>query len=160
MDELTIKIHWKGVYSLDEVNKREDGNGLYLLAGKRKYKQEDSDIQYFGITEKKYKERFSDKNHPIHDITRDLKIWLGEVIYPQNFELKHLKTAEAIMIYYWQPNLNTQNKPYPPRPTTIVSHWFKKDGSPRINQVYKNLHDVMSWDGEYWRTGNLSVYQE
>lgn len=159
MDELTIKIHWKGSYSLEEVNEMDDGNGLYLLDGKQRYERK-SDIQYFGITEQEYRKRFSDKSHKIHDITRDLKIWLGEIIYPQNFEREHLKTAEAIMIYYWQPNLNTQNKPYPPRPTTIVSHWFKKDGSARVNQVYKNLHDVMSWDGEYWRTGNLTVYLE
>ncbi len=158
MEHLTIKIHWKGPYLLDEIDKLSDGNGLYLLAGKQKYQRE-GDIQYFGITERAFKKRFRE-HHKIQYITRDLQIWLGEIAYPNAFTRSHLETAESIIIYFIGTNLNEHKKFRPPKPTTIISHWFKKDGSPRIRQksLYKHFHDVISWDGEYWRTGNLAVY--
>ncbi len=37
-----------------------------------------------------------------------------------------------------------------------------KDGQPRFNQraIYRDLPDVLSWDTEHWRTGNLTVYTD
>ena len=161
MEHLTIKIHWKGPYTLDEIDELSDGNGLYLLAGKQKYQRED-DIQYFGITEREFRKRFKE-HHKIPYITRDLQIWLGKIVYPNMFDRSHLETAESIIIYFSGTDLNVQGRFTLPKPTTVISHWFKKDGlSPRVNQksIYKYFHDVISWDGNHWRTGNLVVYQE
>ncbi|MFI3220430.1 MAG: hypothetical protein QX189_15120 [Methylococcales bacterium] len=158
MKHLTIKIHWYGPYFLDEVNEFDAGNGLYLLTGKRKYQREE-EIQYCGITEKSFSNRFKN-HHKIPEIVNDLNIWLGEVAYPSKPSRIHLETAEAIVIYFLQPSINERKKCKPPIPTTLISHWFKRNDEPRFNQlsIYKNLHDVLSWDGEYWRTGNLVVY--
>lgn len=162
MGNFTIKIHWSGPYSLDEVNEFDVGNGLYLLTGRRKYQRED-EIQYCGITKGIFSKRFS-QHHKMPEISNNLNIWLGEVVYPNedNLSRKHLEMAESIIVYFWQPPLNERKKYNPPSPTTIISHWFNKNDKPRFNQlsIYKNLHDVISWDGEYWRTGNLSVYSE
>lgn len=162
MSQVTINVHWYGPFSEDDIPQLDGGNGLYMLTGKRPYQRSDSEIQYFGITERSYRERF--RNHPaLGKINRDLNIWLGEIAYPADHVRDHLETAESILIYFWKPELNTQMKftcPY--LPTTIVSHWYTADGRPRLRQqsIYKHLPDVISWDGVYWRTGNLSVYEE
>jgi hypothetical protein len=162
-EELTIKIHWKGPYFKEDITELDVGKnwGAYLLTGKQKFKQVNQ--QYIGITEQSYKIRFSDPTHPINFIVRDLEIWLGEIIYPHidNYTRKHLESAEKILIYYWQPELNNKCTRYAPESSiTVVSHWFKKNGEPRKNQVYSDLPDVISWDCEYWRVGNLKLYRE
>ena len=160
MHHLTIKIHWRGPYSYQEVEMLNDGNGLYLFAGKKKYQREESFIQYCGITEGLYRNRFKN-HHKLFEINRELEIWLGDINYPTEHSRMHLETAESIIVYFWQPTLNDRKRFNPPYPTTIISHWFKKDGQPRFNQkrIYKYLSDVICWDGQYWRTGNLSVYE-
>ncbi|NIC06554.1 hypothetical protein [Billgrantia bachuensis] len=159
MDNLTIRLHWRGPYLLEEVCRSDIGNGLYLLTGKRKYERNEQ-IQYCGITESLYKNRFK-QHHKIFEITRDLGVWLGEVVYPQEHSYS-LEIAESIIVYFWQPNLNERKRIYPPRPTALLSHWFKNDGAPRYNQlsIYADLHDVLCWDGELWRSGNLRVWSE
>ena len=161
MEQVTIIIHWKGPFLLEDVQASEFGNGLYLFTGKRKHERIEQ-IQYFGITEGLYRNRFNNYHHKIFEVTRDLSIWLGEIAYPSGFNRQHLETAEAILIYFWQPNLNDRKKVTPPKATTLISHWFKPDGTPRIyqKQLYKDLADVLCWDGEFWRTGNLSVWQD
>lgn len=159
-ENLTIRLHWRGPFTLDEVQDMEDGNGLYLFTGKRPYEREAS-IQYCGITEGQYRRRFA--NHQaLEEINRDLQIWLGEVAYPVEHTRTHLEIAEATIVYFWQPELNTQLKYRPPRPTTVISHWFKRDGTPRYNQqsIYSELYDVLCWDGDLWRTGNLKVWAD
>lgn len=164
MEELTVKIHWSGAYTLDDEEQlKARGNGLYLLTGKRSgrgYKDEIG-IQYVGITELSFLNRFKDKNHKIHTI-KELEIWCGEIQYPHRVTREHLELSESLIVYYWQPNLNERKKVYPPSNTTIVSHWFKKNDEPRLRQhtVLKKLHDVISWDGTHWRVGNLSIYEE
>jgi hypothetical protein len=93
---------------------------------------------------------------------KDQFIWLGKLQYPVNFDRSDLETAEKIIIYFWYPRLNDRKKVSPPTKTTLLNFWFKKDHTPRINQleIYRNLFDVISWDEENWRTGNLSVWQE
>lgn len=155
----TIIIHWKGpFYGPDDI---EDAFGLYLVAGKRKYGREDS-IQYCGITERNFRDRFRDAGHKINQIHRELRIWVGHVAFPQEVGREQLEAAEKMIVYHQQPHLNTRKKESLPTPTTVISHWFKQDGAARYRQhgVYRGLHDVLSWDGEHWRTGNLSVSQE
>ena len=111
-------------------------------------------------TQQTYKQRF-DQYHKIWDVTRDLNVWLGEIIYPDTFERHHLETAEKIIVYFWQPELNERLKDYCPTDNaTVISQWFKTTGDPRINQstMLTDLHDVLSWDNEKWRTANLKVY--
>lgn len=162
MSQVTINIHWYGPFSKEDIPRLDEGNGLYMLTGKRRYQKSDSEIQYFGITETSYRARF--RNHPaLEKINRDLNIWLGEIAYPADHGRDHLETAESILIYFWQPELNIRKKfRCPTLPTTLVSHWYAADRRPRLRQqrIYKQLPDVICWDGAYWRTGNLSVCEE
>ena len=160
MEIVNIQVKWQGPYSVEEAEDMEFSNGLYLFAGKQKYERV-STIQYCGITKNSLKQRF--KNHQkLPFVSNDLNIWFGSIIYPNLHSRDHLEIAEKIIIYFWQPSLNEKKRYSPPKPTTLISQWFKKDGSPRINQIaiYKELHDVLSWDGEHWRSGNLEVYKD
>ena len=160
VENLTIRLHWRGPYTKEEVCDTNIGNGLYLLTGKRRYERSEQ-IQYCGITAGQFRNRFK-QHHKISEITRELKIWLGEIAYPNEHTRMHLEIAESIVVYFWQPNLNERKKFYPPRPTALISHWFKPNGTPRFNQqhIYADLHDVLCWDGKLWRSGNLKVWPD
>lgn len=158
---MTVIIDWKGPYNYSEIEENPDwSNGLYLATGKLKYGRE-ATIQYCGITEGSFIRRFK-SHHKVHEINREQEFWLGTVKYPENASRDFLETAESIIIYFWQPSLNEKKKIFPPKPITLVNNWFKKNGSPRLRQhtMCKHLNDVISWDGELWRSGNLQVWSE
>lgn len=157
----TIVIRWEGPHTRESVQSSGLRNGLYFLSGRRKYERKDQ-IQYFGITTQPYYKRFKNKYHAVNYVTKNLQIWLGQIEYPQSFETHHLELAEACLIYFWQPSINNRGKIRPSKPVCIVSRWTKLDGSVRQNRlnIYKDLPDVLWWDEEYWRTGNLRLKQE
>ncbi len=142
-------------------------NGLYLFTGLSKYQRGERDVQYCGITERRFDKRFAE-HHVLHngEINRERKIWLGTVSYPLNFARDILEFAEYAIIYFWKPKQNKKKKVNPPKESVIlVSHWFKKDGvTPRKRQEtsVKNLSDVICWDSEakLWRIGNLVVKED
>ncbi|MFW1747849.1 hypothetical protein ACG9XW_16810 [Acinetobacter guillouiae] len=155
----TIILNWKGPFTLDEVlANKQRSNGLYIITGKRK-NERFLDIQYCGITEGSFHNRIK-KHQKVPLVTREREFWLANVEYPIKVTRTFLEKAESIIIYFWQPNLNTRKKVYPPTPITLINKWYKKDGGPRLRQhkIMKNLDDVLCWDGEFWRTGNLSIY--
>jgi hypothetical protein len=156
----TIILNWFGPYAFDEVlQDKESGNGIYLVTGKRPYERT-AKIQYCGITENSFAYRLK-THHKIHEVTKDRRFWLAQIEYPVEFNREILETAEKIIIYAWQYDLNEKKKYTPPQPTTIINFWFKKDYTPRFNQmeIYKDFTDVLSWNGDFWRTGNLKVIQ-
>jgi hypothetical protein len=157
----TIILDWYGPYSDSSLkNEKEFGNGLYLITGKRPYERNQI-IQYCGITESSFYSRFL-KHHKKEEVSRNRSYWLAEIFYPKRINRKALELAEKIVIYFWQPPLNERKRLYLPEPTTVINRWFTIGGKPRINQIqiYKDLSDVISWDGENWRTGNLKVQSE
>ena len=158
MKHLTIIIHWRGPFVREEINTSHGGNGLYLFGGKCRYERK-GQLQYCGITETSYQKRFRE-HHKLPKITRDLEIWLGQVLYPNRVNRRTLEEAERMMVYFWQPPLNERKKVNPPKqPTSLISHWFKQDGSPRFRQVglAGPLEDVLCWDGHFWRCGELRI---
>ncbi|NOQ36655.1 MAG: hypothetical protein GQ569_12305 [Methylococcaceae bacterium] len=155
-------LNWYGSYN-DETLKNdiEFGNGLYLITGKQPYERE-STIQYCGITEGSFYNRLL-SHHKKDDVTEiSREYWLAEITYPKRSNRDLLEIAEKIIVYFWQPSLNEKKKISLPEPTTVINQWFNIEGQPRINQmkIYKELSDVISWDGEYWRTGNLKIFNE
>jgi len=157
----TIILNWYGPYSDENINdEKEFGSGIYIITGKQKYERE-AVIQYCGITERTFKQRLSE-HHKKESILKDRKYWLAEIIYPKKTNRSLLELAEKIIIYFWQPALNEKKIISQPDPTTIINQWFNLSDEARVNQlkIYKDLSDVISWDGEYWRTGNLKVWQE
>jgi hypothetical protein len=158
----TFIINWYGPYTFDEVvEDRDTGNGLYLFTGRIKHQRRNAEILYCGITEDTFRNRLL-KHHKKDQVYKEQFFWLGDVQYPVDFDRSDLETAEKIIIYFWDPVLNDKKKVSPPTKTTLLNFWFKKDLTPRINQleIYRNLPDVISWDEENWRTGNLSVWSE
>lgn len=154
----TFIINWFGPYTFDEVTiDSELGNGIYLITGKQKY-QRNTDILYCGITEGTFYNRFK-RHHKKEYVYRDENFWLGNFAYPLEVSRNTLETAEKIIIYFWGPVLNDRKKVTPPKPTTLLNFWFKRNHTPRINQleIYRDLPDVISWDETHWRTGNLKV---
>lgn len=153
-----IILNWFGPWSFEEVlSDKKSGNGLYLVTGKRPYER-NSTIQYCGITERGFAERLK-THHKINQITKDREFWIASVEYPQNFDREVLEIAEKIIVWTWQLPLNKQKKISKSNPTTILHFWFKRNGTPRKNQlkIYRDFSDVVSWDGNYWRTANLKV---
>lgn len=155
MNQTTIVIHWRGPFQ--SVEALEGENGLYLLTGKCYYERQEK-IQYCGITEGVFYNRLC-RHHKLDKITRDLEVWLGTIVYPQNASRYYLEMAEKMLVYFWQPNLNERLRYYPPQGTNLISQWFDPQGKPRYNQlaIYRDLPDVLCWDGDLWRTGNLKV---
>lgn len=154
----TVILNWSGPYTFEEVLWGTDlSNGLYLMTGKRAYERI-STIQYCGITERRFAQRIKE-HHKIDEIKRDRRFWLAQIEYPQTFDREVLEMTEKIIVWTWQLPLNEKKKYTPPQPTTILNFWFKRDRTPRINQleIYRNFSDVLSWDRNYWRTGNLKV---
>ncbi len=154
----TIILKWYGAYECEEVLEEGNwGNNIYLVTGEKPYERV-SKIQYCGITERSFKDRFRE-HHKAHQVTREQKFWLSEIEYPKKYDRELLETAEKIIIYAWEHQLNERKKVTSPESTTIINYWFKKDCSPRFNQnaICRDFSDVSSWDGEYWRTENLKV---
>ncbi len=90
-------------------------------------------------------------------ITKNPAVWLGQIEYPRRFTRKHLELVESCLIYVWGPNLNRRKLITPPESVCLISRWLKPDGAARKNRlaIYREPPDVLWWDGEYWRTGNL-----
>ena len=157
----TMIVNWRGLFSFDEIEENPDWrNGLYLATGKLKSRRE-STIQYCGITEGSFIARLK-KHHKVHVINREQKFWIGAIDYPNEAGRLHLEMAESIIVYFWQSELNERKKISMSGAICLINRWFKKDNSPRIRQhpMCKDLSDVISWDGELWRTGNIQVWSE
>jgi hypothetical protein len=157
----TIIVDWYGAYSPEHVEENKDWeNGLYLASGYLKHKQSE-DVHYCGITEGSFSARHA-KHHKLSEITRNRKIWIGEIAYPNRPKRDILELAESVIIYFWQPELNTRKTVNPPSPVTLINRWHKPDETPRLRQhpMCKDIEDVISWDGELWRTGNLTVWED
>lgn len=156
----TVVIHWTGPHSFWQVSQSENGDGIYLLVGKQKYERQEQ-IQYCGITQRQFRDRINGKHPALTKIKRDtLSIWLGEVVYPTQFDRSHLEIAESCLVSFWQPSLNELKRAYcPVRPICLVSQWFNRDGRPRLSRppILRDLPDILWWDQERWRTGKLKV---
>ena len=160
MNLTTIVLRWTGPFSLEQVWGSQEGKGLYLLTGRRKYKRREQ-IQYCGITERPFCDRINTKHHKLAQIRDDtLGIWLGTIIYPRRFQRRHLEIAEHCIVSFWDMALNDTKKYYPPHPVCFISQWHTPDDRPRVNRpaILKDFPDVMWWDLERWRSGKLRVW--
>ncbi|MEJ7623166.1 MAG: hypothetical protein WKF34_04175 [Pyrinomonadaceae bacterium] len=155
----TIVIEWYGPVSWETIEDL-DAGGLYLFTGRQKYQRKDA-VQYIGITEGRYRTRFS-RHHKAEFIVHNLRCWVGQVKHPSDLGRVGLERAESMLVYFACPDLNERKTVRPPRPTAVISHWFNEHSTPRYNRqgIFKDFPDVISWDGEHWREGNLRVWDE
>ena len=165
MNLSTIIVSWTGPYSLEKVRESGKKNGIYLLVGqKKRHRTEEIKIQYCGITENYFYSRLTSKNHRVKEMREPtLSIWLGEIIYPSEFERWHLEVAEHCFVSFWQTPLNERKRMYyPSRPVCFISQWFTCDGEPRMRRpsIMTGKSDILWWDEKRWRTGKLRVWHE
>lgn len=155
-----IIVDWHGPYDFNEIKANPDWcNGIYLATGTTTDTYENS-ILYCGITENNFYDRFKN-HHKIHIINNNKQFWVGKIVYPIKYNRATLELAEKIIVYFWKPKLNDRKKISVPEPVTLINKWYKKNHSPRFIQhkTTNKLHDVLSWDGELWRTGNLTILE-
>ncbi|WP_421549611.1 hypothetical protein [Pseudomonas sp. QD4] len=157
----TLIVEWRGPLTLEEIESNPEwSNGLYMATGRLKYERSAS-IQYCGITEGSFFSRLR-YHHKVDQIFREQRFWLGSVKYPSEVSRHYLELVESMIIYFWKPALNERKKLSSPKSITLINRWFKKDNTPRYRQhtLCKDIEDVISWDGNLWRLGNLQVYDE
>ena len=156
----TVIVEWRGPYSYREIADNPSwGRGLYFATGRIRYGRV-ATIHYCGFTEGSYVTRLRN-HHKVHEINREQEFWLGEVVCPSDASRYFLERAESMFIWFWLPRLNDKKTKHPPTPTTLINWWVRKNGEPRLRRhpMYRDLPDVVSWDGEYWRTGNVNVWR-
>jgi hypothetical protein len=160
----TIYINWYGPFSEEEIlenshctdNAKLMSNGLYALVGKLK-KKRDCKLQYIGITTRKFRSRFRDRGHIIHDITRELAIWIGKTAYTRKTQRSLLEAAEYMLIHFsdseeLQNKRKTQN---PPNGSyTVLSQFLTKTGDKhymRLHQTVRAIPGVLIWENNRLR---------
>lgn len=162
MSLTTVIIKWTGAFSYEQVCSSSKQNGIYLLAGKRKYERT-SQIQYCGITEDYFCNRINSKHHKLSQIKVDtLSIWLGEVVYPVSYNRSFLELAEHCFVSFWQPSLNDRKTIYyPHKSICFISQWFKQKGQSYLRRpsILTGLPDILWWDEKRWRTGNFKLWK-
>ena len=86
----TIIIRYEGPHTLERVDSSDLENSPYFLSGRRRHERTDQ-IQYFGITTRKYRNRIRYDHQALGQIREDtLGIWLGQLEYPKRVRADHL----------------------------------------------------------------------
>lgn len=153
---LVTVIDWYGPYDFEEAKKEagcQFNSGLYLCTGQLPRQRGKPKIQYIGIASI-LGTRVTERHHKLNDVTRQRKIWLGEVTSLGSPGKKTKKTspsldfAEWALIYFLKPALNEKKHKTPPkRNITVLSRWWKKD----YETPYSN-HPQAEWPDliDYW----------
>lgn len=120
-----------------------------------------ANIQYCGKTEYQTYAKRLGRHHRAHFITREREIWLGLLPSVSDEELSYyLDKSEKLLTYYLEPTINKKNTRTIPSPITLISYWFKSSGEEREKRIYlaqQGIDDVISWNGEVFRTSNLRI---
>lgn len=158
MKHVAIVVDWFGPYgSVTEAAKvaRSDYSaGLYVVVGKRKHQKSAACLQYVGIAKDLAARMYTSAG--IKDVTRDRRIWLGEVGSLGIPGKKTKVTDEQIALsewahaYFLQLPLNTKKRGRPPsRPVTIINRWWRVDyETPARQRPHKDWPDVIDYLGK------------
>ena len=151
----TYIIKWRGPFNDNELLNNDESHGLYLITGFQKYKRTEN-IQYCGITERKFFQRLNDVEHKKGLVPRERQFWLGKIISNSEVMRSDLEKVESLIIYFLQIELNVLKKVNAPKPTAIINRWYDKEGNLRknIRHEAQKLEDVIMWDGELWHFSN------
>lgn len=134
MKYLVVVVDWFGPFSPEEARKAaaDFENGLYLGIGRRHYQHGPSTPQYIGLS-KNLVSRLAN-HHKLPDITRDARIWLGEIASSNVPGKKAKKTPETLSsaewahAYFLALPLNERKRKKPPsRPVTVLNRWRHSD---------------------------------
>ena len=156
MKSITATIDWFGPYSIEEAakaSKFDYEDGVYMVIGKAKYERSDK-LQYIGLATDLGK-RLNGNHHKIPQVTRDQKIWLGEVTSPRTPGKKIkvtdrlLDLAEWAHAYFLQLPLNGKKTTNPPdREIVVYNRWWQKDYETQYKQrPHRNWPDFIDYYG-------------
>jgi hypothetical protein len=171
---IAIMVDWCGPFkNTDEAREKiaDYGleEGLYLAIGKRKG-QHNRSMQYVGIS-LDIKNRINPKtHHRLKYITRDLRLWIGEVAShavagrPRSRQaVSHSLTvdlAEWATAYFLTLPLNKKKRDNPPNQSVmLVNRWFDRDfETPKRQRGHRDWADYIEYDPEYYDGGAKVVW--
>lgn len=157
MKHVAVDVDWYGPYvSVKEAAQKARGYygaGLYLVIGKVRHQKNSSCPQYIGIARELANRLYTSAG--IKEVTRDRRIWLGEVasINVPGKKSKMTNTqidlAEWCHAYFLQlPINNKKKKNPPPRSATIVNRWWRKDFiTPARQRPHRDWPDIIDYLG-------------
>lgn len=155
MKPVVAIVEWFGPYSLQEAQSAtfDYEDGIYIALGKT-VGQRVSCIQYVGLASD-LKTRLNGCHHKLPLITRELQLWLGEVVSPRTPGRKikvtdrMLDLTEWAHAYFLQLPLNDKKKSGPPdRPITVYNRWWRKDYvTPYRRRPHRDWPDVIDFMG-------------
>src|SRR6266498_833520 len=134
MKPIVAVVEWYGPYSKEDAQSAsfEYEDGIYLAVGKQQY-QHAVQLQYVGLATD-LASRINGYHHKLPLITRELDIWLGEVVSPRTPGRKikvtdrMLDLSEWAHAYFLQLPLNQRKTINPPDlPITVYNRWWKTD---------------------------------
>lgn len=160
MKAVVAVVDWYGPYSLEAARTaafHHYDDGIYCAIGKRKYERE-SHMQYCGLASN-LRARLSGAHHRLPLITRDIEVWLGDVVSPRTPGRKikitdrMLDLAEWAHAYFLQLPLNDRKKTAPPdRPITVYNRWWHTDfETPYRRRPHNEWPDVIDFLGEEYQ---------
>lgn len=131
-----------------EIENQEFRFNLYILSGKESRKRTIS--HYVGMTEQDYiYQRLSYNHDHLPKIKKELNIWIGRFSCPKHATHENISIAEALLISYWQPELNKCKKAYMPNECIcLINQWFKPNHNQLANRIYaaQKIPDVILYD--------------
>jgi hypothetical protein len=94
-----------------------------LAGGRQKYERHDQ-IQYCGITERRFCDRINSRHHKLDRIRPEtLTVWLGTIAYSVRFRRRHLEIAEHCLVAYQPTAPNDTKHYYTTEPVCLISQW-------------------------------------
>jgi len=156
MKSVVAVIDWYGPYDKENAQRAASDfdDGIYLALGKQAYERE-VQMQYVGLASD-LASRINGYHHKLPEITRDLEIWLGEVVSPRTPGRKikvtdrMLDLSEWSHAYFLQLPLNQRKKTNPPDlPITVYNRWWKTDfETPRRHHPHGGWPDLIEYLGD------------
>lgn len=151
---LMIAIDWFGPYDLEGAKaaaQSDYAHALYMCIGKRAYQREEA-MQYVGIGKSVYTRLHAD-HHKLQKVTKQRKIWLGEIATaePSGKKLKVTKAtldfSEWLHARFMRLPLNEKKtKGLPSRSVTVLNRWFKTDyETMRKNRPHPDWPDLIDY---------------
>lgn len=132
MNHIALVVEWYGPYSYSQaqVAARDFADGLYMTIGKTKHQKSPTALQYVGVASA-LANRICKQHHKIHEVTRDRKIWLGEIgsvgvpgRKGKAIDIR-IDLAEWAHAYFLKLPLNDKKtKHAPDKPVTVLNRWW------------------------------------
>jgi len=158
MKHVAIVVDWYGPYAVKNAlmaAKYDYDKGLYLFIGKRRYQHGQPATQYIGLS-KKLSTRLSQQcKSKLQEITRDAKLWLGEVGTAEIAGPKVKRTpvtldvVEWLHAYFLHLPLNERKTIKPPdRSATVLNRWWHIDYQTRwVKRPHPSWPDIIEYLG-------------